>query len=79
MAMTVQQRHPVAHLPVVLGVLRCLEGATVMDRLIPPHPAHGLLGGRGVEALVLAMRDGQHARYNPSSPPNKSARNPLSS
>jgi hypothetical protein len=62
MAMTVQQRHPVAHLPVVLGVLRRLEGATVMDRLIPPHPAHGLLGGRGVEALVLAMLDGQHAR-----------------
>ena len=35
MAMTVQQMHPVAHLPLVLGVLRRLEMATVLDRLIP--------------------------------------------
>ena len=42
MAMTVQQIHPVAHLPLVLGVLRRLEVATVIDRLIPPHPAHKL-------------------------------------
>jgi hypothetical protein len=63
MAMTVQQMHPVAHLPLVLGVLRRLEVATVIDRLIPPHPAHKLSCGRGVEALVLAMLDGQHARY----------------
>src|ERR1041385_7801011 len=35
MAMTVQQMHPVAHLPLVLGVLRRLEVATVIDRLIP--------------------------------------------
>src|SRR5215475_4540333 len=39
MAMTVQQIQPVAHLPLVLGVLRRLEVATVIDRLIPPHPA----------------------------------------
>src|SRR5215510_2420493 len=63
MAMTVQQIHPVAHLPLVLGVLRRLEVATVIDRLIPPHPAHGLLCGRGVEALVLAILDGHHALY----------------
>src|ERR1044071_1396949 len=63
MAMTVQQIHPVAHLPLVLGVLRRLEVATVIDRLIPPHPAHGLSCGRGVEALVLAILDGQHALY----------------
>ena len=37
MAMTVQQMHPVAHLPLVLGVLRRLEVATVIDRLIPPR------------------------------------------
>ena len=55
MAITVQQMHPVAHLPFVLGVLRRLEVATVIDRLIPPHPAHGLSCGRGVEALVLAI------------------------
>src|SRR5262244_2697863 len=63
MAMTVQQIHPVAHLPLVLGVLRRLEVATLIDGLIPPHPAHGRSGGRGGEALVLAILDGQHALY----------------
>src|SRR5919201_942643 len=63
MAIAVQQMHPLAHLPLVLGVLRRLEVATVMDRIIPPHPAHGLSGGRGVEALVLAILDGHHALY----------------
>ncbi|MBA0089138.1 MAG: IS1634 family transposase [Acidobacteria bacterium Pan2503] len=63
MATTIQQIHPVAHLPLVLGVLRHLEVATVIDRLIPPHPAHGLSCGRGVEALVLAILDGHHALY----------------
>jgi transposase len=63
MAMAVQQIHPVAHLPLILGVLRRLEVASVIDRLIPPHPAHGLSCGRGVEALVLAILDGHHALY----------------
>jgi transposase len=63
MAITVQQIHPVAHLPLVLGVLRRLEGATLIDGLIPPHPAPGLSCGRGVEALVLAILDGHHALY----------------
>src|ERR1700739_2408174 len=63
MATAVQQIHPVAHLPLVLGVLRRLEVARVIDRLIPPHPAHGLSCGRGVEALVLAILDGHHALY----------------
>jgi hypothetical protein len=63
MAITVQQIHPVAHLPLVLGVLRRLEVATLLDGLIPPHPAHGLSWGRGGEALVLAIVDGQHALY----------------
>jgi hypothetical protein len=40
MALSVQQIHPVAHLPLVLGVLRHLEVATVIDSLIAPHPAH---------------------------------------
>src|SRR4029434_8893000 len=61
MAATIQQIHPVAHLPLVLGVLRRLEVATVIDHLIPPHPAHGLSCGRGVEAFVLAILDGPHA------------------
>ena len=63
MAMTVQQIYPVAHLPLVLGVLRRLDVATVIDRLLPPHPAHVLSAGRGVEALVLAILDGDHALY----------------
>jgi transposase len=63
MALVVQQIYPVAHLPLVLGVLRRLEVATLIDRLIPPHPAHGLSCGRGVEALVLAILDGHHALY----------------
>ena len=63
MAVAVQQLHPVAHWPLVLGVLRRLEIAPVIDRLIPPHPAHVLSCGRGVEALVLAILDGDHALY----------------
>jgi transposase len=63
MAMTVQQIHPVAHLPLVLGVLRRLEVARVVDGLIPPHPAHVLSCGRGVEAFVLTILDGDHALY----------------
>jgi Domain of unknown function (DUF4277) len=64
MARAVQTIHPVAHLPVVLGVLRRLAVATVIDRLIPPHPAHGLSCGRGAEAMVLAMLDGPDALDN---------------
>jgi transposase len=63
MAIAVQQIYPVAYLPLILGVLRRLEVATVIDRLIPPHPAHVLSCGRGVEALVLAILDGDHALY----------------
>jgi transposase len=63
MAVSVQQSHPIAHLLLVLGVLRRLEVAPIIDRLIPPHPAHGLSCGRGVEALVLAILDGHHALY----------------
>src|SRR5438132_14060794 len=63
MAIAVQQIRPVAHLPLILGVLRRLGVATVIDRLIPPHPAHVLSCGRGVEALVLAILDGDHALY----------------
>jgi transposase len=61
--MAVQQIYPVAHLPLVLGVLRRLEVATVLDGLIPPHPAHVVSCGHGVEALVLAILAGDHALY----------------
>jgi len=67
MAVSVQHMHPIAHLPLVLGVLRRLEVATIIDRLIPPHPAHGLSCGRGVEAWVLAILGGPHALYKRSS------------
>jgi transposase len=63
MAIAVQQIFSLAHLPLVLGVLRRLEVATVIDRLSPPHPAHVLSCGRGVEALVLAILEGQPALY----------------
>jgi hypothetical protein len=63
MALTVERRYPVAHLPLVLGVLRRLGVAAIIDRAIPPHPAPILSCGRGVEALVLALLDGHHARY----------------
>src|SRR5215475_15142064 len=63
MAITVQQIDPIAHLPLILGVLRRLEVASVIDSLIPPHPEHVLSTGRGVEALVLAILDGDHALY----------------
>ena len=63
MATTIQQRQPIAHLPLILGVLRRLEVAPIIDRLIPPHPEHVLSTGRGVEALVLAILDGDHALY----------------
>ena len=63
MAIAVQQIYPIAHLPLVLGILRRLEVATVIDRLIPSPPEHVLSTGRGVEALVLAILDGHHALY----------------
>jgi transposase len=63
MAVTIQQISPVAHLPLVLGVVRQLNVAALIDTFCPPHPAHVLSGGRGVEALLLAILDGHHALY----------------
>jgi transposase len=63
MAMTVQRVQPVAHLPLILGVLRRLHVATIIDDLIPPHSAQVLSCGHGVEALLLAILDGHHALY----------------
>jgi hypothetical protein len=54
---------PVAHVPLVLGVLRRLAVATVIDSRITPHPAHVRSTGRGVEAWGLAILDGDHALY----------------
>ncbi len=63
MAMTMQQISPVAHLPVVLGVVRKRNVAALIDTFCPPHPAHIISCGRGVEALLLAILDGHHALY----------------
>jgi transposase len=63
MAVAIQQISPVAHLPLVLGVVRKLNVATLIDTFCPPHPAHVLSCGRGVEALLLAILDGHHALY----------------
>src|SRR5918994_1752875 len=63
MAVTVHRISPVAHLPLILGVLRKLDVAAIIDAFCPPHPAHVLSCGRGVEALVLAILDGHHALY----------------
>jgi Domain of unknown function (DUF4277) len=58
MAITVHQIRPVAHLPLILGVVHKLDIATIIDGLIPPNPANALSCGRGVEALILAILDG---------------------
>src|SRR5215471_5249798 len=63
MALIVQQIRPMAHLPLILDVLRRLEVATIIESHIAPHPRHALSTGRGVEALVLAILDGDHALY----------------
>ena len=63
MAISIQQISPVAHLPLVLGVIRKLNVAALIDTFCPPHPAHILSCGRGVEALLLAILDGHHALY----------------
>jgi len=54
---------PVAHLPLILGMLRTLGVAAIIDDVLPANPAHVLSGGRGVEALILAILDGHHALY----------------
>ena len=63
MAVTIQHIRPVAHLPLVLGVVRKRNIAALIDTFCPPHPAHVLSCGRGVEALLLAILDGHHALY----------------
>jgi len=63
MTLAIHQISPVAHLPLVLGVVRKLNVAALIDTFCPPHPANVLSCGRGVEALLLAILDGHHALY----------------
>jgi len=43
MTVAIQQISPVAHLPLVLGVLRKLNVAALIDTICPPHPAQVVL------------------------------------
>jgi hypothetical protein len=63
MAIAMPQISPVAHLPVVVGVVCKLQVAARIDTFCAPHPPHVLSCGRGVEALRLAILDGHHALY----------------
>src|SRR5262244_3109625 len=63
MTLAIHQISPVAHLPLVLGVVRKLNVAALIDTFCPPHPANVLSCGRGGEALLLAILDGHHALY----------------
>ena len=62
-AIAVPQIRPLAPLPLGLGVLRRLELTSLLADLLPPHPAQVLSTGRGTEALVWAILDGDHALY----------------
>jgi len=68
MAVSVSSIRPVAHLPLILGMLRKLDVASIIDDLLPPNPANMLSCGRGVEALVLAILDGHHVLYKVGAP-----------
>ena len=63
MAVSISHSAPVAHRPLVLGMLRKLEVAAMIDAMLPPVPRNVLSCGRGVEALLLAILDGHHALY----------------
>jgi transposase len=63
MAVTIDRVAPVAHLPLVLGVIRKLKIASLIDSLIPPHQDQVVSAGLAVEALVLSILDGHHALY----------------
>ena len=63
MVVSVSSIRPVAHLPLILGMLRTLDVALIIDGLLPPNPANVLSCGTGVEALLLAILDGHHVLY----------------
>ena len=64
MVVAMQQIGPVAHWPLMLGVIRKRNVAALIDTCCPPHPAHVLACGRGVEALLLAILDDCISRRN---------------
>jgi len=42
MTVLIRRLSPVAHLPLVLGVLRKLEVGQLINTMIPPNPSHVL-------------------------------------
>jgi hypothetical protein len=46
---------PVAHLPLVLGVLRKLDVAGLVDSFIAPHPEQVVSAGRAVELMFKGL------------------------
>src|SRR5262245_44952242 len=62
MAVAMQQIRPVAHWPLVLGVVRQLHVAALIATFCPPPPAPVLSFGRRVEALLRAILAGHTAR-----------------
>ena len=63
MAVAMHQLSPVAHLPLVFGVVRTRDVAALIETCCPAPPAPMLSCGRRVEALLLAILDGHHALY----------------
>jgi hypothetical protein len=52
MTVWIRRLSSVAYLPLVLGVLRKLEVAQLINTMIPPNLAHVSSNGHRVEALV---------------------------
>ena len=52
MAVVIYQLRPVAHLPLVLGVVRKLNVAALINTFYPPYPAPVFSCGRGVATLA---------------------------
>ena len=77
MAVAVRGSSPVAHVPVILGRRRKLKVASLIDEMIPPHRDKVMSCGTGVEALVLAILDGDHALYKVGSRLEKRGMLPL--
>ena len=57
MAITVHQIRPVAHFPLILGVVRKLDIATIIDGLIPPNPANVLSCGLTITHNFRELRE----------------------
>lgn len=46
MSILVKNIAPVAHLPLILGMLRKLKVVAIIDQFVPPHPNNVLSAGR---------------------------------